>query len=85
MAASSEPLRERANDAFVQWRKPIVSALEQMGVPAARAASLAVLMISALEGALVLARAERSVSALDTVVEELGPVLDAAVDKRRRR
>ncbi|WP_416333052.1 TetR/AcrR family transcriptional regulator [Amycolatopsis echigonensis] len=84
-AASSEPLRERANDAFAQWRKPIVSALQEMGVPAARAASLAVLMISALEGAIVLARVERSVMALDTVVEELGPVLDAAVDKRRRR
>ncbi|MYW96769.1 TetR/AcrR family transcriptional regulator [Amycolatopsis rubida] len=84
-AASSEPLRERANDAFAQWRKPIVSALQQMGVPAARAASLAVLMISALEGALVLARVEHAVTALDSVVEELGPVLDAAVDKRRRR
>ncbi|MGW7534761.1 TetR/AcrR family transcriptional regulator [Amycolatopsis sp. NPDC054798] len=84
-AASSEPLRERAKDAFAQWRKPIVASLEQMGVPAARAASLAVLMISALEGAVVLARAERSVTALDTIVEELGPVLDAAVDKRRRR
>ncbi|WP_342669967.1 TetR family transcriptional regulator C-terminal domain-containing protein [Amycolatopsis jejuensis] len=84
-AAASEPLRERANDAFAQWRRPIVSALEQMGVSAPRAASLAVLMISTLEGAVVLARAQRDISPLDTVVVELGPLLDAAVEKRRRR
>ncbi len=78
-------LRERANDAFLLWRKPIVTALEQMGVPAARAVSLAVVMISALEGAVVLARAQRDVSALDTVVTELGPLLDTAVEKGRRR
>ena len=81
--SAPDPLRERANDAFLEWRKPIVAALELMGVPSARAVSLAVLMISALEGAVVLARAQRDVSALDTVVAELSPLLDAAVEKRR--
>ncbi|HET6707200.1 MAG TPA: TetR/AcrR family transcriptional regulator, partial [Amycolatopsis sp.] len=47
--------------------------------------SLAVLMLSALEGAIVLARAHQDVAPLDTVVAELRPVLDGAVDKRRRR
>ncbi len=36
-------------------------------------------MISSLEGALLIARAERSVRALTTAVRELGPLLDAAV------
>ncbi|WP_414640041.1 hypothetical protein [Amycolatopsis sp.] len=42
-------------------------------------------MLSALEGAIVLARAHQDVAPLDTVVAELRPVLDGAVDKRRRR
>jgi hypothetical protein len=36
-------------------------------------------MISSLEGAVLLARAERGVCALTTVARELGLVLDAAV------
>ncbi|GAA3586428.1 TetR/AcrR family transcriptional regulator [Amycolatopsis ultiminotia] len=82
VAAESEPLRERASAAFAQWRGRIVAALGDLGVPRARAESLAVLMISALEGALVLARADRDLAPLDTVVAELGPVLDSAVRPR---
>ncbi|WP_326565482.1 TetR/AcrR family transcriptional regulator [Amycolatopsis rhabdoformis] len=84
-AALSEKLRESAAAAFAEWRKPLVAELEQMGVSATRAASLAVLMISSLEGALVLARADQDVAPLDAIVEELRPLLDGAVEKRRRR
>ncbi|MDF3302073.1 TetR/AcrR family transcriptional regulator [Streptomyces tropicalis] len=71
--------RENAAAAFAAWRGPVAEALAGMGVPADRAASLATLMISALEGALLMARAERDTRALTTVVRELGPLLDAAV------
>lgn len=37
-------------------------------------------MISALEGAILIARAERDVRALTTVATELAPLLDAAVE-----
>jgi len=37
------------------------------------------LMITNLEGALILARSQRELTPLDVVVTELGPVLDAAV------
>ena len=57
----------------------VLSALTGMGVPRERAASLATLMIGALEGAIVIARAERDVRALTGVARELGPLLDAAV------
>jgi hypothetical protein len=53
-----------------------------MGVPAGRAGGLAVVMVSAVEGAVVVARAERDVRALEAVVGELGVVLDAAVGER---
>ncbi|MGY1456779.1 LmrA/YxaF family transcription factor [Streptomyces sp. SS8] len=78
-AGSAESTRQAAAAAFAAWNRPVARALTRMGVPAGRAASLATLMISALEGAIVLARAERDVRALETVARELGPLLDAGV------
>lgn len=84
-AATSDSLREAVGKAFDGWQRPVATALEQLGVPPSRSASLAVLMLSTLEGAIVLARAHRDVAPLETVVEELRPLLDGAVDRRRRR
>jgi hypothetical protein len=36
-------------------------------------------MISALEGAIVLARVQQSLAPLDVIARELGPLLDGAV------
>jgi AcrR family transcriptional regulator len=78
-AAAGTSTREAVAAAFTAWCGPVAEALTGMGVPAARAESLATLMISTLEGAILLARAERDVRPLTTVVRELGPLLDAAV------
>jgi AcrR family transcriptional regulator len=78
VAASSEALREAIRDGFDVWLAPVAEALHRMGVPAERARSLALLMISALEGAIVLARSRADVAPLTTVVRELRPVLDGA-------
>ncbi|MEU2562075.1 TetR/AcrR family transcriptional regulator [Streptomyces longispororuber] len=78
-AGSAESTREAAAAAFARWARPVARALTDMGVPAARAEPLATLMISTLEGALLIARAERDPRALTTAVAELGPLLDAAV------
>ena len=56
-------------------------ALTDMGVPEERAAALATLMVSTLEGAILMARAERDIRPLTTVARELGPLLDAAVSR----
>lgn len=77
-AATGESTREAAATAFATWRRPVAEALVDMGVPASRADALATLMISTLEGAILMARAERDVRPLTTVVAELGPLLDAA-------
>ncbi|MEV4342348.1 TetR/AcrR family transcriptional regulator [Streptomyces sp. NPDC049590] len=77
-AGSAEATRRAAAAAFTAWRGPLAAALTDLGVPAARAESLATLMISTLEGAILLARAERSTAPLTTAVRELGPLLDAA-------
>ncbi|PWI42909.1 TetR/AcrR family transcriptional regulator [Streptomyces sp. ICBB 8177] len=78
-AQTADSTRSAAADAFACWTRPVADALAGMGVPPQRAAALATLMISTLEGAILIARAERDVRALETVVRELGPLLDAAV------
>ncbi|GAA2504345.1 TetR/AcrR family transcriptional regulator [Actinocorallia cavernae] len=80
-AASDDAVRAAVAAAFTTWRTPLAEALTTMGAPADRAADLATLMISALEGAILMARAERDVRPLTTVVRELGPLLDAAVTR----
>ncbi|BBC31710.1 TetR family transcriptional regulator [Streptomyces graminofaciens] len=81
-AESSASTREAAAAAFTTWTGPVTRALADMGVPEQRAGALATLMISALEGAILMARAERDTSPLTTVARELGPLLDAAVSKK---
>ncbi|MFF4017297.1 TetR/AcrR family transcriptional regulator [Streptomyces sp. NPDC001843] len=78
-AESTESTRQAAAAAFATWTRPVARALTDMGVPENRAGALATLMISSLEGAILLARAEQDVRALTTVARELGPLLDAAV------
>ncbi|WP_165985351.1 TetR/AcrR family transcriptional regulator [Streptomyces sp. YIM 98790] len=82
-ADAGDSTRRAAADAFAEWTGAVAGALAGMGVPAARAEPLATLMISALEGAIVIARAERDVRALRTVAEELGPLLDAGAAGQR--
>ncbi|MFF4650850.1 TetR/AcrR family transcriptional regulator [Streptomyces sp. NPDC001380] len=78
-AGSAAPVRAAAADAFAAWTGPVARALAGMGVPAERAEPLATLMVSALEGAIVIARAEQDVRALATVARELAPLLDGSV------
>lgn len=81
-ADSSPSTRAAAAAAFARWTGPVAEALAGMGVPAERTRPLATLMISSLEGAILIARAERDVRALTTVADELGPFLDACVPTR---
>jgi len=80
-AESVPSTREAVAAAFATWTGPVARALTDMGVPEERAGSLATLMVSALEGAILIARAERDVRALTTVARELGPLLDGAVSR----
>jgi AcrR family transcriptional regulator len=75
----SGALRTATADAFAAWQAGVEAALRQAGVPAERSPGLAVLLISALEGAIVLARSRRSLGPLDDVQRELTPLVDGAV------
>ena len=75
-AQSAESTRAAAAVALAGWRRSVAQALTELGVPATKAGPLATVMVSALEGAILIARSEQDVAALQTVVEELGPLLD---------
>jgi TetR/AcrR family transcriptional regulator, lmrAB and yxaGH operons repressor len=64
-------LSRHVTDAFAQWRDVLRGALERDGVPAARAAGLASLVVAAAEGALLLGRADRSPAPIEATVDEL--------------
>lgn len=73
--ALTEPLRA----ALTQWESAVAQALQATGVPRSRCRRLATLMLSTLEGAVLLARVHGSTRPIATVVRELGPLLDDAV------
>jgi AcrR family transcriptional regulator len=77
-ATSNEEVRQVIREAFQGWAEPLAEALAELGVPAERSRGLAILVICALEGAIILARIDRDPGPLDALDAELGPMLDAA-------
>jgi AcrR family transcriptional regulator len=71
--------RDQAGSAFARWQDLLADALERQGVPPQRSRSLAALVISAVEGAVVLARAERSAAPLERVADELEALVASAL------
>ncbi|KMS89785.1 TetR/AcrR family transcriptional regulator [Prauserella rugosa] len=63
--------RARARATFDDWTTLLAASLRADGLPTDRAHSCAVLILSAVEGALVLARARGEAAPLDDVVDEL--------------
>jgi AcrR family transcriptional regulator len=72
-------LIEVAARAFGEWRTAFAGSLRDAGVAPDRAASLAALVVSAVEGAIVLSRAERDSRPLLDVAAELEDVITAAL------
>ncbi len=79
-AGTSQQLREVLQRAFDGWLEPLSESLLELGVPMERSENLAVVIIAALEGAIILARVRRDVTPFDALVSELGPLLDAVAD-----
>jgi AcrR family transcriptional regulator len=77
-ATTSKQLRQVLRRAFDGWLEPLSQSLVELGVPHERSDNLAVVVIAALEGAIILARIRRDVTPFDALVLELGPLLDAA-------
>lgn len=75
-AASSQPIRAAADQAFNSWLTALAERLTADGLSDEVAHERAVLVLSALEGALILARAAHSTAPLETVAGQLASWLD---------
>lgn len=73
---SGDPeLLARAAYVFASWRKPFYNALLTEGIDRERAASLATTVIAALEGAVILSRAEKDIAPLEQTAVVLQDLL----------
>lgn len=71
-----DDLRSRAQAIFRSWQEALSACLRDAGVAEDRAPVLARLVISSLEGAVAVSRAERSLRPLEEVTGELVRLLD---------
>lgn len=69
-------LQAQAGEVFRDWTTRLAVLFERSGIPAARAESLAVVAISAAEGALALSRAQHDITPLERVRAEIGALLE---------
>ena len=76
LAPRDEEFSAGFDSVFARWRAALVTRFESLGVAPARAVVLADLTMSALEGALVLSRAARSIEAFKTTAEALIGAID---------
>ena len=76
VVATDDAIRQVISDGFEHWLSAVRRALRHMGVSPSRARSVATVIVSALEGAIILSRAEQSVRPLIDVTLELKPWLN---------
>ena len=83
VTASAGPgeLRVEAGELFGRWIARLAALLEGAGADAAAAASFAAELLAAIEGAVVIARAQGSFAVFDTVVERLRSEADGLAGK----
>ena len=66
-AADNDSLRNHVSELFARWRTSVADAYTRFGASPAEAEAHATVLMAALEGALMLARAQRNIEPLDTV------------------
>jgi hypothetical protein len=66
-AADNDSLRTHVSELLERWRASVADAYTTFGAPQAQAEAHATVLMAALEGALILARAQRNIEPLDTV------------------
>ena len=74
----TEAARTRAGDGFATWTSSIERMLLTSGVPASRATALASLILSAIEGAVIVSLAQRTAAPMEQAATELLRIIEAA-------
>lgn len=68
---------ELVREIFARWRASLSNLLTANGFPHERAQRLATLIVSSIEGAIILCRARGDLTPLDDVLTELAPLLES--------
>jgi AcrR family transcriptional regulator len=66
-AADNHDLRTHVSELLARWQAPVTDAYVKFGAPPAEAEEHSTVLMAALEGALILARARRNIEPLDAV------------------
>ena len=74
-------LAQAAAEAFGRWRTILADSLVHHGVRRARPQQLATLAVAAVEGGVILARAERTITPLEDINRELRKMFNEAVSQ----
>jgi TetR/AcrR family transcriptional repressor of lmrAB and yxaGH operons len=82
VASDRESIREACEAGFQTFLKVFVQHLRRAGLTEIRAKSLATLFLAALEGGLILSRAQKSVAPLNAIASELALVIQASLAER---
>lgn len=77
MGAESEKLRSVCANAFESWIGPTAALLESEGLDPASARSLATVVVSTIEGAVIVSRATRNTQALMSAAEVVAEIIHA--------
>ena len=75
-AAISDPIQQACRNIYHTWQTRIEQLLVASGWSSTRAPTMALFALSAIEGALILSRAERSTLPLEQVAEELRQIVE---------
>jgi TetR/AcrR family transcriptional repressor of lmrAB and yxaGH operons len=76
IAATSDPIQQACRSVYRGWQVRIEQLLIASGWSPTRAPAMALFALSAIEGALILCRAERSTLPLEQVAEELRQIVE---------
>lgn len=76
MGAESERLRQACATAFESWIAPVAAFLEAGGVDATEARSLATVVVSTIEGAVIVSRAMQSTHPLDSAADVVADLIN---------
>ena len=78
-AERTPTVRDAAGEVFTAWQEVIAHGLTDRGVPDARARSLAAMTFAGIEGAVLMARAQRSMEPVEATLAELRRLVDDAL------
>jgi AcrR family transcriptional regulator len=81
-AADNDELRTHVSEVLARWQAPVADIYVKFGARRAEAEEHSTVLMAALEGALILARARRNIEPLDTVERYFA---SRAPDTRKRR